>query len=94
MIKLPRICGLSHLIGNDRVLLGKGYDLGMIFPMCNQVFVGSHLVLLLQQLLWARESIYQAVLPEVLRAMSPLPPTEISWQITADDPWGPGQRST
>ena len=95
MIKLPRVYGLSHLTGNNGVLLGKGYDLGVIFPMCNRVFVGLHLVLLLQQLLWARESIYQAVLPEVLlHAVSPLPPIEISWQITADDPWGPGQRST
>lgn len=62
--------------------------------MCNRVFVGSRLVLLLQQLLWARESIYQAVLPEVLHTVSPLPPIEISWQIIAGDPWGPGQRST
>lgn len=74
MIKLPRVYGLSHLTRNNGVLLGKGYDLGVIFPMCNRVFVGLHLVLLLQQLLWARESIYQAVLPEVLlHAVSPPP---------------------
>lgn len=92
MIWLPRVCGPSYLIGNNVVLLGKGYDLDMIFHTCNRVFAGSHLVLLLQQLLWTRESTYQAVLPEVLHTVSPLPPTEISWQITAGDPWGSGQR--
>lgn len=91
MIKLPRVYGLSHLTRNNGVLLGKGYDLGVIFPMCNRVFVGLHLVLLLQQLLWARESIYQAVLPEVLlHAVSPPP----DWDILANHcRWSLGSRS-
>lgn len=59
---------------------GEGLYFIMIFLMCSLIFVELHLVLLLQQLSWAREFTGEAVLPVVLsRALA-----ETSWQVTAD----------